>query len=206
MSLVQNTSNYFKTLFFGGTQTPVAPTGNSPVPEQTTFDEQTYLKQQGLKEVLFSKNTFSRPDISGTNSRSKRTVYTIAIVVGILLLIMQQFALLFVIGSLVFIQIALSRTQPESISYEISNLGIMYGDKIYYWPKLLSFYFGIKDSQHYIGVNTENPFPGRLFLFFDEQDRPALDIVLADKLSKLDEEPRTFIDNAYKAVSDKFDI
>ncbi len=176
------------------------------VEEVLSFDSEVFERKVGKKEIFFEKQSLSRPDRRSMNPRSSRTLTTIGIVLGVLLLIMQQFTLLIAIGSIIFISHALAKATPDTVKYEISNYGIKYAQSMYYWPQLKSFYFGDKEGMPVLAVNTMNSLPGRLFLFCDKEDITKLRAYMEEKLPMLEKEPETFLDQAYNSISNKFDI
>ena len=202
MGMIKDTNNYLKSLVVGDRSDEE----QKHVEEVAVFDSEEYRRDIGKKEIFFEKHTMSRPDRTSTNPRSSRVLTTIGLVLGVLLLIMQQFTLLLVIGSMLFISHALRKTTPDTVTYEISNYGVEYAGVLYYWPQLKSFFFSEKEGMSVLAINTVNVFPGRLFLFCDASEIAKLQGIVEENLSILEKEPESFIDKAYKSVSDKFDI
>lgn len=157
------------------------------------------------KEVYFSwEKTFSPEDKKFFSKRFSRAFLIIGIFVGLLLLVMQEFFVILIVGSLIFVIQAMMKMSPENIKYEVSNHGVMIGDDLYYWDKLRRFFFVVRENSENIAIDTIIGFPGRIFLSFDEQDKEKITEVLNRYLHFLEVEPKTFLDNTYDRVIRKF--
>jgi hypothetical protein len=128
----------------------------------------------------------------------------IGIFIGLLLLIMQEFVLLVVIGSLIFFFQALKKMLPESIKFEISNHGVMIGDNLYYWGKLRRYFFINREGREVLAIDTVLGFPGRIYVHFDPSDKDKIKAILDRYIHFMETEPRTFLDDAYDKILGKF--
>jgi len=140
------------------------------------------------------------------SKRYSRSLITISIVVGLILLVMQQFFVLLVIASIAFFVISLKKVSPEVVKYEISNHGIMIDDTMYYWNKLRRFFFLQRENTEVLAVDTTIGFPGRIYLSFNPEDKEKIKEILEKYTHYLESEPRTFFDDAYDTVVSKISL
>ncbi len=170
------------------------------------FVPEDFIRSVGKKDIYFSKESIVRPVKTKSNNRANRVFLTIGFVILGLLLIMQQFTLILVIGSLIFINHVLTQAPPESVKYELSNYGVLYDNKQYYWPELKHFFSTKLNGMQALVFDTFDALPGRLFLFIDEEELSKLNEILSRHLPKLDAEPETFFDKAYKKIANTFEF
>ncbi len=157
------------------------------------------------KEVFLTWDyTVSAENKKWINKRLYRPILIIGIVVGLLLLIMKEFFVMLMIGSIIFFMQALQKMNPENVKYEINNHGILVGDSVYYWNKLRRYFFISRDGNEVLSIDTVLGFPGRIFIYFNSVDKEKIKGILDRYLHFLDAEPRTFLDDAYEKVTKKF--
>lgn len=160
-----------------------------------------------VKEIYLAwQKEVSVEEKISVSKRYSRSLITISIVVGLILLIMQQFFVLLILGSIAFFVISLKKVSPENVKYELSNHGIMIDDSMYYWDKLRRFFFLPKGGTEILVVDTTIGFPGRIYLSFNPEDRDKIKEILEKYTHYLESEPRTFLDNAYDKVINKFSV
>ena len=158
------------------------------------------------KEVYFSWEATANHEVKGMSKRFIRAFTIIGIFVGLLLLIMQEFFVILIVGSLIFFTQALMKLTPEPTKYELSSHGLKVGEDLYYWDHLRRFFFVLREGTEVIGVDTTLGFPGRLFIPFNQVDKEKIKEILIKYLHFLDNEPKTFFDNAYDRVVKKFSV
>lgn len=160
-----------------------------------------------VKEIFFSwEKEVSVEDTKVISKRFNNALTLIGVFVGLLLLAMQQFFVLLVVGSLVFFVQSLRKVSPENVKYEISNHGVMVEDSIYYWDKLRRFFFLTREGSEVLVIDTVIGFPGRIYLSIDLNDKEKIKNLLEKYLHYLDAEPRTILDEAYDKVVNKFSV
>ena len=145
-------------------------------------------------------------DKKGIGKKYTRSFTIIGIFVGLLLLIMQEFFVILIIGSLIFFIQAMLKMNPEPVKYEISNHGILVGDSMYYWSKLVRFFFMKREDYEVVAIDTTLGFPGRIFIPFDAKDKEKIKEILLRYLYFLEAEPKTFFDNAYDRIARRFSL
>jgi hypothetical protein len=159
----------------------------------------------GPKQVYISwESKIFSSEKSFIGKKFSRPVILIGALVGLLFLVMQEFVLIIMVGSIIFFLQAYSKMGPENVKYEISNHGIMVGDSLYYWDKLRRYFFLVREDTEMIGIDTVLGFPGRLFINFEKQDREKIKEFLDKYLHYIESEPRTFLDNTYDRIASKF--
>jgi hypothetical protein len=162
--------------------------------------------QRVPKEVYLAWEAVSTHEVKGINKRFIRAFTIIGIFVGLLLLIMQEFFVILIIGSLIFFVQAMMKLTPESTKYELSSHGLKIGDTLYYWDHLRRFFFVLREGVEVVAIDTTLGFPGRLFISYDPSNKEKIKEVLLKYLHFLEVEPKTFFDNAYDKVIKKFSI
>lgn len=157
------------------------------------------------KEVYISwEQTLSVDSKKVINQRYYRPLLIIGIFVGLLLLIMQEFFVILIIGSVIFFVQAVMKMSPENVKYELNNHGILIGDRLYYWDTLVRYYFIFRESVEVLAVDTTLGFPGRIYISFNPSDKEKIKEIMEKYLHYLESEPKTFLDNAYDRVAKKF--
>lgn len=140
------------------------------------------------------------------SKKYSRSLITVSIVVGLILLVMQQFFILLVLGSIAFFIISLKKVSPENVKYEISNHGVMIGESMYYWDKLRRFFFLPNENIEVLAIDTTIGFPGRIYLSFNSKDRDKIKETLEKYTYYLENEPKTLLDDAYNRVVNKIGV
>jgi hypothetical protein len=157
------------------------------------------------KEVYMSwEQTLSVDSKKVINQRYYRPLLIIGIFVGLLLLIMQEFFVILIIGSVIFFVQAVMKMSPENVKYELNNHGVLIGDHLYYWDTLVRYYFIFRESVEVLAVDTTLGFPGRIYISFNPSDKEKIKEIMEKYLHYLESEPKTFLDNAYDRVAKKF--
>jgi hypothetical protein len=159
---------------------------------------------KGPKEVYLKWEALSRPQSQFLDVRISRALLMIGIVVGLLLVVMQEFILILFIASVVFFGYVLSNLSPEKVNYEISSHGISYGDDIYYWDELKHFFFKQAGEFEILSVDTKMGLPGRLFITIDQKDKAKIQEILEQRLHFLQTPPKEMFDSLFDSLRSKF--
>jgi hypothetical protein len=166
-----------------------------------------YTREQlGEKQVFLNWEFISRHDTPAVNKRFMRAITIIGVFVGLLLLAMQEFFVILVIGSVIFVTQALMKMPPENIKYELSSFGVSINGKLYYWDQLRSYFFMQREGREIAAVNTTIGIPGRLFVDFEPKDRDTVRGVFNKYLHFMEEEPKTFFDTTYDKIVKRFGV
>lgn len=168
--------------------------------------KKSMFDKYGPDEALFQWAAAGKIPTSSFNPKFLRMFMIIGIVIGILLALMQDFGLLFVIGSVIFFYYVLhNKYIPVEINYEISKYGFKYGTSLHYWFDLRHFFFTKRGGQEILIIDTNEDFAGRLIVLFKAEDRDKIFGLLKERAVFLEVEPKSSIDKAIDFVSDKFD-
>lgn len=129
-------------------------------------------------------------------SREKfATIGAIVFLVAIILAFLQEWFLIAVIVALVFFAYILSSVQPEEISHQITNRGVVTGGKNYPWEQLISFWFEQKEEQEILFLDGTERFNFRLMILLGEKKTEEARKLLIQYLPE--EKPqKTWIDKA----------
>lgn len=160
----------------------------------------------GEKIVLISWQALARPQREWLTPKLFRTFIVMGILVFLLLTLMQAYFLMIAIISVLFVSYAFSTATPEQVIHEISNYGINYAGKFYYWSALTHFFFIESDISPMVAVDTKDMLPGRLFMAYNLKDRDTIKNALNKYLPLIDAEPTTIVDRLYKAAVNKLNI
>jgi|688.fasta_scaffold00773_4 cell division protein FtsW (lipid II flippase) len=94
-----------------------------------------------------------------------RRMGVILLFFGLLLLMIQDFTVIAVLGIIFFVIYVFHTIPPRNVIHKITSNGVYYAmDYHYMWKELKSFYFEEKDGIRYLVINTVDPLPGRIFL------------------------------------------
>ena len=162
-------------------------------------------KLQG-KQVLFAWEASARRSPRQISNKLKKNLMIVAVVIGFLLLILQEYLLIAVVASVAFISYALSKTPPEILRHQITSHGASFAGKFYEWAELKGFFFSTAFGGTTLVVNTVDKLPGRLFFNFKPEDKDKLKEIFERYLTFIEEEPLTVIDKSYLSVIDRLNI
>ncbi|KKS40472.1 MAG: hypothetical protein UV03_C0006G0004 [candidate division WWE3 bacterium GW2011_GWE1_42_16] len=160
------------------------------------FDPQTL----GPKEVYVVWDSVVKAEIKEMNKRFSRTFIIIAVVIALLLVVMQEFGLIFVVASLIFFVLSLNRLPEHTIHVEVSSHGIKYGDTMYYWHELKQFFFKEVAGAEVMMVDTYTYLPGRLFFSFNESDKFKIKESLDKHINFVSVAPMSFLDKFFENI------
>jgi hypothetical protein len=169
-------------------------------PAKTDFDP----NRLGPKEVYYTWEALSRPSQKFFNPKLMRTFAIIGVVVALFLIILQEYFLILLVVSMLFVAQTLAKTPPSMVKYELTSYGIEIEGDIYYWHNMRRFFVYEDDGQRHVAVDLLSGFPTRLFLTINPQDEAKVKEVLASKLQFLAAQPETLLDKTYKSVASKF--
>ena len=111
------------------------------------------------KEVFMSWTINLKREGFNPNKKFARTFIIIAIVLGLILAIMQDFVLILGIASIIFVSYVFTKYQLGEAVIEISSHGISYDGKVYYWHELKNFFFSERGSSSILIVGTRMGLP-----------------------------------------------
>jgi hypothetical protein len=177
-------------------------TPSTPEKEQPTFDP----KQLGEKKILLTWQAPSRPHLEGRSQKFNRTFLIIGIVIGLLLIAMQEYVLILLVASIIFISNVLSKSVPENVKIELSTHGLAYDSQMYYWHQLKQFFFTESNGSSILNIDTFEVFPGRLFVLFNAEDRDKIREIMEEHITFLENEPKNIFDKTFESVVGKLNL
>jgi len=157
------------------------------------------------KKVFLSWEVTERPKFT-LDKKTLKTVLVILAVISLLLVSMQEYFLVLVLASIIFICYVLSITPPGKVSHEISNKGVSFAGQFYGWHDLRQFFFYEKDGNDVLAVDTQNTFPVRLFFVLSGKDKDKIREYLSKYLTYIEEPPKNFMDKMYDSVASKINL
>jgi len=157
----------------------------------------------GPKKVYVSWESHIRPTSNQKNTKFSRTMIVIGIFIGLLLVLMQEYALILLIASLVFVNEAIKKSAPQLVKHEISSHGFSYAGQLYYWHQLRRFFFSSDDM---LCIDTYAVLPGRLFVLYSSKDKKQIKEALENHINYLEDAPKTSIEKAYESVIGKLNL
>jgi len=171
-------------------------------PDNPKFD----VEKVGEKKILYAWKAAARTQKKGVDKKFLRTLFIIAVVVALFLITMQEYFLILVIASLIFISYILSVTPPEEVKYEISNHGVNYDKQFYYWSDLKQYFFTTNAEGDVLNVDVKEGLPGRLFLTVRPGDKNKLHELFGKYLPFSEEMPGKLMNKAYTTMISKFNL
>jgi hypothetical protein len=177
---------------------------NSRAKQQQQVPAQPAPEALGEKQILLEWEALSRSEVKETSRKFTRTFTVIGVIVALLLILMQEFFLILIVISVLFVTHALSNTPAEKIKYQVSNHGVQVVEHLYYWSELKQFFFITKEDVQVLAIDTRLGLPGRLFLTIYPQDKDNLKEIFSNHLVYLEKEPKTFFDTAYDTILQRF--
>lgn len=176
-----------------GAKEPTAPTKPSFDPDK-----------EGDRKVLHAWETVTREHrpIKGA-SKVNRSLVIIGAVVALLLVSMQEFMLVAVVASMLFMRYVLSATPPRSVSHTLTNHGLVYSGQFYGWNELSKFFIRSEGENDVLCVDTVERLPGRLYLHLNSGDAKKVKEIVGRYLTFLKEEPKIFADRMYDTAVGK---
>ena len=157
----------------------------------------------GPKKVHMTWSAPNKLEMGNGNKKISRTFIIIGVFLGLILAVMQEFGLIVLIASMMFVFYAIKKASPEKVTHEISNHGFSYAGELYYWHQLKNFFF---DKNNLLVISTYDPLPGRLFVIFDQDDKKKIQDHLEEYIHYLPEVPKTSLDKFYEFVVDKLNL
>lgn len=157
----------------------------------------------GPKKVHITWDAPSRLEFGNGNKKVSRTFIIIGVFLGLILAVMQEFGLIIMIASMMFVFYAIKKVSPEKVTHEISTHGFNYAGQLYYWHQLKNFFF---ENDNLLIISTYDVLPGRLFVLIDKEDKKKIKEHLENYIHYLAAAPKTSIDKFYDFVVDKLNL
>src|SRR3989344_6932713 len=115
-------------------------------PQQQSAQSEFDPSRLGPKDIYMAWQAAGRPVQQFGSQKMTRSFAVIGVVIALFLVILQEYFLILVVASLIFVSQVLAKTPPETTSYEISSYGITIDGVVYYWHDLRRFFFFNRDE------------------------------------------------------------
>jgi len=130
------------------------------------------------------------------------TIAAIVFLLAVILLFLQEWLLIVVLASFMFVTYVLATVQPEKVEHEITTLGVTTSGKSYKWQDFLRFWFEEKTGETILHIDTMLRFPTRLILLLGQEDKERVKKIL-QKYVRYENPEDTFMDKASKWLQEK---
>ena len=128
------------------------------------------------------------------------------LLIEIILFLFAQYALMFVVLSLVIISFVLASVPPHDFHYRISTEGITIEDHFYLWQELYDFYFKKKFGVDVLHIRSKTLFPGELTLTLGDITPEQIKSVLLPYLPYREYVKPTFMEQSAEWLSYTFPL
>ncbi len=180
--------------------------GYKKASEPDTKTEVAEIFPKEKRTTVYAWEAQSRPAIQQLNKKTTKTLMIIGIIVAILMLAMQEFMLILVVLSFVFVIYMIGQIPAETVKLEITNQGVVYNGTFYAWDELVHFFFIDRQGLEICVVDVKNGIPARLFMTMNPGDHEKIKGILEQHLTFLEEEPKTFADKTFEKVVGKLEL
>lgn len=124
------------------------------------------------------------------------SILLIMVFLWVILFLLNQFALIMVVTSLVFLVFTFALVPPTNFHYRISSEGITIEDHFYLWQELYDFYFKKRYGQEILHIRTTAFIPGELTLTLGQIDKEHIKSVLLPYLPYREVIKPTFVEKS----------
>jgi len=152
------------------------------------------VKDLGPKNTYMTWHAPDREEFSINNKTLFRTFIVITAFFIVLFISMEEYALIMLIASIVFVFYALKKAPIKKIEHEINSHGITYAGQEFNWDKLESFYF---KNDNLVCVDTYLSYPRRLFIIIEPDKKKEITENFKKHIKLIEEPPKTYLDKIY---------
>jgi hypothetical protein len=182
-------------------------TNKESVPVTQVEDEASMFKQYGQKQVLLEWVSAGKLETGHLNKKFVQLGAYIFLVVAILLALMQDFALILMIGGVVvFYYILTKKYAGSDILCQLNTYGLVYGGRTYYWGTLRRFFFSKRGSEELLMVDLLNELVSRLLITFPADKRGEIEKILKEHVMFLEIEPKSGFDKSVDSLMNKLNF
>jgi len=159
----------------------VKPTNEASKESDTKTEENGLVKQVPQEELFSWKYTLPPFNLP---KRILRSGFVFVFLFSIFLVLAQEWLFLLMILGLVFILNLLLKTKNQNLlTYKIYNNGFDFCGTFYSWQEL-TMYFYYDGAVDQLIINSKDPLPGRIYVYFNEEDKEKIDQLLNQYLFK----------------------
>lgn len=171
--------------------------------QQTQSPDPVTIVQEPLKD-LFVWQALARP-YKRRNKEWYSTIAAIIFLLAVILIFLQEWALIGVIVSIGFLSYVLSSVPPEKVESKITTRGMFAGGRRFDWTLLYRFWFSEKWGSSLLNIETRLGFPRRLMFVINKPDQHKIKKIL-EKYLILEKPQNQFVDRAGNWLQRKFPL
>lgn len=160
------------------------------MPEQEAAQAPVVVTQT---KVLFSWRAYCRP-FKKRNKEFFTTVLAVAFLLSVIFFTIGGWLPIVVIVSLVFLVYVLSTVSPEEVEHKITNRGVVFAGRTYFWEELTRFWLTERFGSQLVVIETVR-LPGRIEFVINPDDREKIKEIMGEHLLYEEATP-TFLDRA----------
>ena len=195
-------TKFIKSGLGGSPDTPKEITRVTPIE-----DEASMFKQYGQKQVLLEWVSAGKLQTGQFSEKFTRLGAIIGLAIAILLALMQDFALILMIGGvIVFYYILTKKYAGSDIPCQLNSYGFVYGGKTYYWSSLRRFFFSKRKSEELLMIDLLNELVSRLIITFPLDKKAEIEKILKDHIMFLEIEPKSGFDKSVDSLMNKLNF
>ena len=172
----------------------------------TLIEENDFVEKRrvGKAETLITWTAPSR--IFQRRSREFwTTVGSIAFLAAIIFAFMQQWLVILLIASFIFVTYVFSMVPPDELEHRLTSRGVYYAGQTYPWEELDQYWIEEKSGQKVLNLQTHAKFLSRLQLLLDPSKVKEIEDIVMEYLPE--ETPKaSFIDKASDWLSEKIPL
>ncbi|PIU03739.1 hypothetical protein COT44_01515 [Candidatus Shapirobacteria bacterium CG08_land_8_20_14_0_20_39_18] len=176
------------------------------VQTKSTLTEQEPLEVTPVRQIkiLFSWKAPSRP-FKRQSKEFWTTVGSIAFLLGLIFALLSEWLLILVCVSVIFVYYVFSTVPPELVEHQITNFGIRFAGRDYYWEQLSQFWTTEKWGSMIINVGLRFGFVRSFQMLATEEEMKTIKEILKKYLPE-EALPPTFTDKAATWLSEKIPL
>ncbi len=133
------------------------------------------------------------------------TIFSIAFLLAVILLLLKEFLLIGVIMAFAFLSYVLATHKPDDVEHQITTLGIKTDNKLYSWDKLTHFWLKKQLSHEVVICKTTTAIPGVIVMVMDEAKREQIIKAIGDKIPLIKPDD-SFVDKASSWLGKKIPL
>lgn len=122
-----------------------------------------------------------------------RSIFVFVSLFSVFLILSRDWVFLILILSFAFLFNLLINSPEKLLKYKIYSNGIDYDGMFISWEEC-KFYFFYDGVSNMICINSKDTLPGRIYVYFNEEDRSKIDTLLNKYLPKLMSHPKDFFE------------
>lgn len=165
-----------------------------PKSEEVMIDKMTVLKWSAPSRLFKKRDRIFF-----------QTVIALVVLIGLILLLLEQLMLFGVILALAFVAYVLATVPPENVEHKITMKGFVSAGVMHRWEELSEFWFEEKWNQKMVVVERRyGGFPGRIVALLGSQDQKILKDKMNDFISFKERPEKNTIDKLGEWLHSRF--